>query len=118
GARRERALPVGMPDRSGYGGPGRPGSQENPGEYPGGAPPFGAIWYFESTQPLRRKDRPMSDGTDEARRLRVNDEFAHFRIDAIGADDNVGIDLHAVLKNEADRTAQFLERPQPMIEGY
>src|SRR6266478_3875550 len=85
---------------------------------PVATPPFGAIGYFEPAQPLRRKDRPMGDGVDEARRLRVNDEFARFRIDAIGADDNVGIELHAVLENEADRTAQFLERHQPMIEGH
>src|SRR5258708_8426262 len=60
----------------------------------------------------------MGDGAGEAGGPRGDDEFTHFRIDAIGADENVGMELHAVLENEADRTAQFLERHQPMIEGH
>src|SRR5262249_56047635 len=85
---------------------------------PVATPPFGAIGDLESAQPLRRKNRPMGDCAHEARRLRIDDEFTHFRIDAIGPDDDIAIDLYAILQSEADRAAQFLERHEPMIEGY
>ena len=83
---------------------------------PVAAPPFGAIRNLEAVEPLRRKDRAIGGGADELRRLGAEHEFADLGSDAVGADDDIGLCRRAVVKDQADRTACFLQVDQLMIE--
>ena len=64
------------------------------------APPFGAVGNGEPVKPARRKNGAVGRRADEARRLRGEHIVAHPGANAVGADDDVGLDRGAIGEDE------------------
>jgi len=46
----------------------------------------------------------------------TDDEFAHFRVDAVGADHEIGFGPRSIPEFETDDIAGIIQRAQPLVE--
>ncbi len=81
------------------------------------SPPFRAGADREPVQRCGREDRAMRDMAGVARLLRRIERVPHLRIDAVGADHQIGLGAMAVLEGQCDRRAGVIECDELAAEG-
>src|SRR5215472_11566863 len=81
-------------------------------------PPLGAVWYRKPVQSFGRKDGAIGNCADETKRFGSKQVFTNFGANAVSADHHVGLGAAAVVEDETDRGARFLQVGQPMIESH